>query len=128
MDEALAVFVAEGLLEEFGPKLHFVFAEAGFDVLLLALVGNHILAVALEEVADGFDADLDGTGGLVLVNVLEAEVRGAAAFDDLFDRRVDRGVVAAFEAGEFERDERRREARFLIRLDRSSSSTPCCNS
>ena len=71
--------------------------------MLLLLVAHHVFAVALQEVADGLDADLDRAGGLVLVDILEAEVRRAGVLHDLFDHRVDRRVVAALEAGKLQR-------------------------
>src|SRR5262245_13612957 len=71
--------------------------EALVDVTELLVPPHHVLAVAGEEVADGLDADLDRPRGLVLVDVLEAEVRRTGVLDDLLDDRVDRGVVTALE-------------------------------
>ncbi len=83
------------LRSKFGLQLR----DPGVDLRQLAPVAGELLLVAAEEIADGLDADLDRAGGLVFVNVLEAEVRRAALLDDLLDDAVDRGVVPALEAG-----------------------------
>jgi hypothetical protein len=41
-------------------------------LLVFRLLAHHVFAVALQEVTDGFHADADGTGGLVLFGA-EAE-------------------------------------------------------
>src|ERR1035437_5030014 len=93
--------VAQQLAAEFGLE----FLELLVDVVGLLLVAHHVFAVALQEVTDSLHADADGTGGLVLVDVLEAEVRRPGVLDNLFDHRIDRRVVAALEAGKFQRDQ-----------------------
>src|ERR1017187_5945392 len=92
--------VAEHLAAQ--PSLEFL--ELLLDGVGLLLVAHHIFAVALQEVADGLHADADGAGGLVLVDVLEAEVRRSGVLDDLFHHRINRRVVAALEAGKLQRD------------------------
>src|SRR5262249_25854374 len=61
----------------------------------------HVLEIALQEVVNRLDADLDRAGRFVLVDVLEREVRRAGPLDDPFDRR----IVAALERRELERHE-----------------------
>src|SRR6185437_12830414 len=89
----------ELLAEEFAAELGFELLELGLDGRHLVLVADDVLAVALQEVADGLDADADRTGGLVLVDVLEAEVGRAGVFDDGLDDRIDGRIVTALEAG-----------------------------
>src|ERR1019366_4109110 len=81
------------------------FLELLLDGVGLLLVAHHVFAVALQEVTDGLHADADGTGGLVLVDVLEAEVGRPGVLDDFFDHRINRRVVAALEAGKLQRDQ-----------------------
>src|ERR1035437_6542781 len=90
--------VAKQLAAEFGLE----FLELLVDAVRLLLVAHHVFPVALQEVTDGLHADADGTGGLVLVDVLEAEVRRPGVLDDLFDHRINRRVVAALEAGKLQ--------------------------
>src|SRR5580704_5139327 len=79
--------------------------ELRFDFLVCLALANDLFAVAAQEVIDGLDANSDGAGGLVLVEILEAEVRSAGLLDDALDYAVDGRVVSALEAGDFERDE-----------------------
>src|ERR1035441_8082611 len=72
--------VAEHLAAEAGLE----FLELLLDGVGLLLIAHHIFAVALQEVTDGLHADADGTGGLVLVDVLKAEVRRSGVLDYLF--------------------------------------------
>jgi hypothetical protein len=65
----------------------------------------HVLRIALQEVVNPLDADLDRARRLVLIDILEREVRRAGPLDDRFDHRVDRRIVPAFEAGQLQRDE-----------------------
>jgi hypothetical protein len=52
---------------------------------------------------DGLDAHLDGAVGPVLVDVLEREVGGAGAAEDVAHHREDRRVVSALEAAQLHR-------------------------
>lgn len=86
-----------------------VFFVAGSLAYLLGLlgcgVGLEAFLVALKGVGDGLYAEFYGADGSVFVEVFEVEEGGAGVFDDFFYDGVDGGVVAAFEAGEFEGDE-----------------------
>ena len=59
---------------------------------------QELLAVAGEKIHDGLDADLERTRGLVLVDVLEAEVGRPGALENFLDHRVERRIVAALSA------------------------------
>src|SRR5262252_7723538 len=86
-----------------GPQLPLVFGELLFDLVLSDAALDDVLSVPLEEVVDRLDANPDGARRLVLIQILEAEVRRAGPFDDAFDDAVDGRVVAALEARHFER-------------------------
>src|SRR5678816_1496891 len=73
------------------------------DRALAPLVAELVFAVALEEITDGLDADLDRAGGAILIQILERIVRRARVLDDLFDHTVDGRVVTALEVGNLER-------------------------
>lgn len=85
-------------------QLGFESGKLGFDILLRLALANDLFAIAAQEVVDGFDTDANGAGGLVLVEILKAEIRRAGLFDDALDNPVDGGIVAALETGHFERD------------------------
>ena len=89
--------------QHFRAEARFESLELVFDGIRLLLVADHVFAVALEEVADGLDADLDRAGRLVFVDILEAEVRRAGVLHNFLDHRVNRRVVAALEARELQR-------------------------
>src|SRR4029079_6998364 len=65
----------------------------------------HHLDVAFEEVVNRLDADFDRSTRLVLVDVLEREIRSARSLDDRLDGRVDRRIVAALETRELQSDQ-----------------------
>ena len=48
--------------------------ELGFDISFDLPPLDDVLAIAAQEVVDGFDPDADGAGRLVLVEILEGEV------------------------------------------------------
>jgi len=79
--------------------------HAALDVEFLTLLLDDVVAVAAEEVVDGFDADANGPGRLVFIEVFEGEVGRAGPLDDAFDDAVDGRVVSAFEARHLERHE-----------------------
>src|SRR5918995_6717626 len=91
-------------LGDLGAQPALELGQSRLELALLLLGADHVLAVALEEVADRLDADLDRARRLVLVDVLEAEVRRARLLDDLLDGRVDGRIVAALERAELQRD------------------------
>src|SRR5262249_13076228 len=64
---------------------------------------DDVFAVAPQEVIDGFDPDAYGPGRLILIQILEAEVRRAGPLDDALDNAVNRRIVAALEARHLER-------------------------
>src|ERR1035437_5960625 len=97
--------VVHPVAQQLAAQLGLEFLELLVDAVGLLLVAQHVFAVALQEVTDSLHADADGTGGLVLVDVLEAEVRRPGVLDDLFDHRINRRVVAALEAGKLQRDQ-----------------------
>ena len=76
--------------------------QLGIDLPFLLLAGHQVLPVALQEIADGLDANLDRARGLIFIDVLKGKVGCAGLGHDLLDYGVDRGVVAALEAGELE--------------------------
>ena len=75
------------------------------DPHLLVAAAHKLFPMTFEEVVDGFNAQLDGVGRAVLIDILEGEVRRSRALHDLFDGVIDRRVVAAFEAGNLDRDQ-----------------------
>src|ERR1700689_4082375 len=82
--------------------LRFQRGQLGFDFFVGLALADDLFAVAPQEIIDGFDANSDGAGGLVLVQILEAEVRRARLLDDALNYAIDRGVVAALETRDFE--------------------------
>src|SRR5579862_9198848 len=90
------------LLDHLSAELLFQRGELGLDVFRRFALADDFFTVTAQEVVDGFDADPDGASGLVLVEILEAEVRGTGLLDDALDHAVDGRVVTAFEAGDFE--------------------------
>src|SRR5271157_1560644 len=79
--------------QQLAPETRFEFGQLALDLRGLALVAHHVFAIALEEVADSLDANADGAGRLVLVDILEAKVGRAGVLHDLFHHRVNGGVV-----------------------------------
>src|SRR5439155_5204683 len=92
----------ELVAQELLPEPRFELEELRFNRLRLVLVAHDIFAVALQEVPDRLHPDPDRPGGLVLVDVLEAEVWRAGVLHDLFHYGVDRSVVAALETRQLE--------------------------
>ena len=86
-----------------------------FDVLRGFPLADDFLAITAQEIIDGLDANPDRAGRLVLVEILEAEIRRARLLDDAFDHAVDRRVVAALEAGNLQRHQIRMPRRELRR-------------
>src|SRR5258707_5534043 len=65
--------------------------------LLLYVLGylrllDQILAIAPQEIVNGFDADSDGARRLVLIQVLECKIGSPGTLDDVFDNGIDRGI------------------------------------
>src|SRR6202008_4903211 len=56
-------------------------------------------------IIDGLHANPDGARRLVLIEILEAEVRRAGLLDDAFHHTVDGSVVSALETRDFESHE-----------------------
>src|SRR5947209_1537777 len=56
---------------EFSAQLGFEVSQLGVNLRLLLFAADQVLPVPLQEVADGFHANLDGTCGLVFVDVFE---------------------------------------------------------
>ena len=81
-----------------------------FDVTFELAPLDNVFPIAVEEVIDGLDANADRARRLVLVEVVEREIRRAGLFDDAFYDSIDRSIVTAFEAGNFERDQTRMAA------------------
>src|ERR1019366_4521326 len=53
--------------------------------------------------SDGFDTDLDGSRGLIFVEVLEGKIGRTRVLDDVLDHAVDRRVVSALEVAHLQR-------------------------
>src|SRR5205085_3877726 len=68
-----------------------------------------------QEVIDCLHANSDGASRLVLVQVLEAEIRRARLLDDALNYAVDRRIVPALEAGQLQRYQVRMPGRKLCR-------------
>ena len=100
---AIAAVAGTARQLQFVAQLLFELLQLLLNADFLAAVAHHVFAVALQEVADRLHANPDRAGRLVLVDILEAEVRRAGVLHDLFDHRVDRRVVAALEAGKLQR-------------------------
>jgi hypothetical protein len=66
---------------------------------------DNVVTIAAQEVVDRLDADADRPGRLVLIQILEREVRSARLLDDAFDHAIDRRIVAALETRHLERNE-----------------------
>src|SRR5271165_1325082 len=66
---------------------------------------QQVFAIALQEVVNRLDTNLDGASWLVFVEVLEGKVRRTGVLDDTLDHAVNRRVVPALEIAYFERDE-----------------------
>jgi hypothetical protein len=66
---------------------------------------DNVVAVTAQEIIDGLDADFHRSGGLVLVEILETEIRRVRFLDDAFDDAVDGRVVAALEVGNLHGDQ-----------------------
>src|SRR5580700_4511507 len=89
----LAVFVSQ---------LRFEGRELSLNILLGLALANDLFAITPQEIVDGFDADPDGAGRLVLVKILETEVRRAGLLDYTFHHTIDRRVVPTLETGDFQ--------------------------
>src|SRR6266481_4182241 len=79
--------------------------ELGVNLLLGFPLANDFFAIPPEEIVNRFNTDPDGAGRLVFIEIFETEIWRARLLDNTFDDAVDRCVVPAFEAGNFERDE-----------------------
>ena len=62
-------------------------------------------SIAPQEVVDRFHSETDRAGRLVLVQILEREVRRARLLDNAFDDSIDWRIVPALEARYFESDQ-----------------------
>src|SRR6202042_3666489 len=93
--------------------LRFQFGELFFDILGCLPFADYFLAITLQEIIDRLDANPDRTRRFVFVEILEAEIRRTRLLDDSFDHAIDRRVVSAFEAGNFERHQIRMARRKL---------------
>ena len=76
-----------------------------FDIVFDFAPLDDVFTIPAQKVVDGFDANADGAGRLVLVEILEREIRCAGSFDDAFDHPIDGGIMAAFETGDLKSDE-----------------------
>jgi hypothetical protein len=99
-----ALYWSRGHFQRLAPQLRFQQCQLGFDVLLGLALADDFLAVAAQEIVDRLDSNPDRTGWLVLVEILEAEIRSARLFDDALDNALDRSIMPALEAGDFECD------------------------
>ncbi len=88
-----------------GEQLRLVLSEALLDPQALPDIALELLLVALEKVADRLDSDPNRSCRFVLVDILKREVRRPRVLDDLLDNRVDRRIVPALKAREFERNQ-----------------------
>src|SRR5262249_48678508 len=86
-----------------GSQLPLVFGELLLDPLLGGMALDDVFAVTAQEVVDGLNPDAYRSGRLILVQILETEVRCAGSLDNALDHAVNRRVVAAFEARHLER-------------------------
>lgn len=69
------------------------------NILRCLTFANYFLAVPSQEIIDSFDSNSDRPGGLVLVEIFEAEIGRAGLLDDAFDDPIDWSIMPAFEAG-----------------------------
>src|SRR6516164_9268847 len=92
-------------LRDFTPKLRFELGELGINVLRCLALADHFFAIATQKIIDGLDTNLDGAGGLILVEILEAEVRRAGLFYDALHYAIDGRVMSALETRDFESHE-----------------------
>src|SRR5262249_13835031 len=97
--------------------LPLVFSELLIDVGHGDRTLLHVLDVPLQEVMDRFHAYPDRPARLVLVDVLEREIRGPGLLDNAFHDGVDRRIVTTLEARKLEGDEVRMPRRELCRPD-----------
>ena len=82
------------------------------DYLLLGFpLANNFFTITAQEIIDGFNPDPDRAGRFVFIEIFKTEIRRAGLLDNAFDDAVDRCVVSAFEAGDFERNEIRMPGR-----------------
>ena len=98
----LRLLVFRRNLAVFGAQLRLEGCELSLNILLGLALADDLLAITAQEIVDGFDADPDGAGRLVLVQILETEVRRAGLLDDAFDHAINRRVVPTLEAGDFQ--------------------------
>jgi hypothetical protein len=68
-------------LAVFGAQLRLEGCELSLNILLGLALADDLLAITAQEIVDGFDADPDGAGRLVLVQILETEVRCAGLLE-----------------------------------------------
>src|SRR5580704_5529577 len=87
----------------FAPQLRFKRCELRLDILLGLTLANDLLAIAAQEIVDGFHSNANRSRWLVFVEILKTEIRSSGLLDDAFDHSVDRRVVPALETGNFER-------------------------
>src|SRR6202008_4806907 len=64
-------------LRHFTPKPRFELGELGINVLRCLTLADHFFAVTTQKIIDGLDTNLDGTRRLILIKILEAEIRRA---------------------------------------------------
>src|SRR5580658_1257427 len=86
-------------------ELFFQSCQLRFDLFARLALLDDLLAIAAQEVINGFHADPDRARGLVFVEILKAEIRCARLLDDSFDDTIDWRIVAALETGNFERNQ-----------------------
>src|SRR6266511_4265573 len=106
-DEFQRAIISAFIWPEVGSCLRARHASArwALNLSLWTSVAGQLLAVLLQEVVDGFDANAQRRRGFVLVDIAETEVRLAGALGDLFDHAADEGVVSAFEVRQLHRDQ-----------------------
>src|SRR6266849_9975267 len=97
------------------PQLVFVSRKLGLDVLCRLALPDDLLAIPPQKVIDSLDPNPDRARGLVLVQVLEAEVRSARLLDDSFDHAIDGRIVPALETRNLQRHQVRMPCRELRR-------------
>src|SRR5271156_4536674 len=79
--------------------------ELPLDVLLCFAPPDDFFAIPPQEIIDGLDANPDGAGGLVLVQILEAEIRRAGLLDNALNHAINGRIVSALETRNFKRNQ-----------------------
>src|SRR5438445_8456485 len=83
-------------------KLRLKRCQLGLDLLPRLALADDFFAIPPQEIINRFHANTDPPRGLVLVEVLEAEIRRPELLDNAFDSAIERRIVTAFVAGNLE--------------------------